>query len=200
MIRLAVLVVLLVGATNAQDYEDDDYEICIGLPDGEMIGVGPDISCTEYFYCDKEIGLKSDCGDGFEFDYIKNECGYDDEVQCNVGGGDPEPDPEYPEYPDTDDPEPVPEPTRLTRAPELTDTTIGQTTPSDPSVPDVECPTNRPGEIIFFPSSDCSEYFICANGFRMKMMCMEGFTWNQEEKQCDYPIFSRCSVSFKTYL
>ena len=197
MVKIAILIVLLIGAANAQDYEEDDYEVCVGLADGEMVGVGADISCTEYFFCDQEIGLKSDCGNGFAFDYNKNVCGYDDEVECNAGGGEePEPDPEYPEpdYPEPDYPDP--ETTRATRAPMTTDTTVAQTTPSDPSVPDIECPTNRPGEIIFFPSSNCSEYFICANGFRMKMMCMEGFTWNQEEKQCDYPIFSRCSVSF----
>jgi hypothetical protein len=62
-----------------------------------------------------------------------------------------------------------------------------------PTTPSNECPTNRPWEVVYFSSPNCNEYFICMNGYRMKMTCMVGFAWNEEEKQCDYPMFSRCS-------
>lgn len=190
MLKLTVFLIFAIAVTSAQEEE----EVCLGAEDGEKIGVGADISCTEYWYCEGEYGYKEDCasledGEEYEFDYNTNDCGYADEVNCASGlepeYPEPDPDPEYPEYPDPETQPPV------TQTPGTT-----QQTTLDPTVPDIECPTDQPGKIIFFPSSNCSEYFICANGFRMKMTCMEGFTWNQQEQQCDYPIFSRCSVSF----
>jgi hypothetical protein len=184
MWKLIVFVILVVGRANAQEDEINE-EVCVDLGDGEKVGI--EESCTAYWDCYEGYGYYTDCEAGYEFDYNINDCSPAEEVNCAGGGGDPEPDPEP-------EPEPQPEPTETPR-PDTT-VTAPNTTPSDPSIPDIECPTNRPGEIIFFPSSNCSEYYICANGLRMRMVCMEGFTWNQEEKQCDYPIYSRCSVSF----
>lgn len=164
--------------------QGDPYEVCVGLDDGELVGFGNDVSCTGYYFCEAEYGYEEDCatqyGAEFEFNYETNQCDYNDVVQCAPL---PEPEPEPEPNPDTPEPETLPP---VTQTP--------ATTTAGPALPDVECPTNRPGEIIFFESSDCQEYFICANGNRITMRCMEGFTWNQDEKQCDYPIFSRCSV------
>lgn len=176
-------VVFLTFAVSLVTAQDENGEVCQGQEDGTLIGVGADISCTQYWECENEIGYLEDCfvqGEDLQFDYTTGQCNYDDYVNCDAGGDNPDPEYPDPEYPDPD----------TTRA-----TTVSTSTDSNNNIPDVECPTNRPGEIVFFPSSNCSEYFICANGFRMKMACMEGFTWNQDERQCDYPIFSRCSVS-----
>ena len=159
----------------------DPFEVCQGYDDGTMIGVGQDISCTKYFYCEGEYGYEEDCLETFaedaEFNYETGQCDYNDVVNCAAYSPlEPEPNPE----------------TEPPTNPPVVNPPVTQ--PGLPSVPDVECPTNRQGEIIFFPSSNCSQYFICANGVRLQMACMEGFAWNQEEKTCDYPIFSRCSV------
>lgn len=178
MLKLVIFLTFAFALSNAQL---DPYEVCVGLPDDTLIGVGADISCTEYFACFEEIGYIEDCltrGDDLEFNYETNDCDFNDIVNCAANYPDPEP--------ETDAPPPPP--------PAVTTTTSSTTVDLSS---DIECPTNRPGEILFFPSSNCSEYFICANGVRMRMVCMEGFTWNQEEKTCDFPIFSRCSVSFK---
>lgn len=180
MLKFVIFVIFAVSLAIAQDEAE---EICQGQEDGTLIGIGADISCTEYYYCQEDYGFLDNCLDedeDFQFDYNTNTCRPYAEVLCE----DPQP-----VEPDTEEPEPEPTdpPTRQTVVP--------TTTGPNNNVPDVECPTNRPGEIVFFPSSNCSEYFICANGFRMKMSCMEGFTWNQEERQCDFPIYSKCSVS-----
>lgn len=184
MFKFVIFIFFAITLTCAQDEQNE--EVCLDIPDGEQVGVGQDLSCTQYWYCDQGIGYLEDCLDrseDLEFDYEINDCNYNDVVQC--AGDFPDPDPE------TEEPLPeTPSPT-----PPVTQPTPTQPTTLDPSIPDIECPTDQPGKIIFFPSSNCSEYFICANGFRMKMVCMEGFTWNQQELQCDYPIFSRCSVS-----
>lgn len=167
---------VLSGLSMIVSAQFDPFEVCEGFEDGTMIGLGQEISCTEYFYCESNYGYQEDCRDTFqedsEFNYETGQCDYSDVVNCAAYGPlDPEP--------ETDPP--------------VTDAPVTQS-PGGPQTPDVECPTNRPGEIIFFPSSNCSEYFICANGVRLQMACMEGFAWNQEERTCDYPIFSRCSV------
>lgn len=162
--------------------QEDPYEVCQGVEDNTLIGIGQDISCTAYFFCENDYGYEEDCaelyGDEFQFNYETGQCDYDDVVFCEL-----------------DEPvDPLPE---ETDPPAIETTTTLTATTSDSSIADIECPTNRPGEILFFPSSNCSEYFICANGVRMRMVCMEGFTWNAADNQCDYPIFSRCSVSFR---
>lgn len=169
----------------------DPYEVCVGQETGTMIGVGQDISCTQYFDCENDFGYEEDCvekfGEGYEFSYESNSCEPADVVQCadyvqpeDTSPETPEPEPETPAPPPAT---PNPQPT------------VTQSTTSGPLTPDAQCPTNRPGEIIFFESSNCTQYFICANGVRMTMNCMDGFVWNQDERQCDYPIFSKCGVS-----
>lgn len=191
MIKLT-LVLLLAALARAQQ---DPYEVCVGHADGEMVGHGQDVSCTAYFYCEGEYGFDEDCvtqlGDGHEFNYETNECDLSENVLCaDYVAPEPETDaPPPPQVPVTQPP--ATQPPVVTPAPPAT---------TDSSIPDITCPTNRPGEIIFFESTNCTEYFICANGVRLQMACMEGFTWNQAERQCDYPIFSRCSVSFPSLI
>lgn len=174
---------VILSACLAQVYAQaaDPYEVCVGYETGTKIGVGYDISCTAYFDCEDNIGYEEDCavqyGDQYQFSEETGECDFSDVVQCV----DPDPLPDYPDLP-IDTPE-----VTTTQAPVIT-------TPGG-STPDIECPTNQPGQILFFPSSNCSEYFICSNGNQLKLACMEGFTWNQQDKQCDYPIYSKCSVS-----
>lgn len=189
MLKFAAITVLLCATLISAQL--DPYEVCIDQEDGTMIGIGAEETCTGYFYCEGEIGYEEDCavvsGAEFQFNYETGQCDYDDVVLCDVGGGvDPDP---------TSEPEPEPE----TDPPATQTTQPPVTTTADPSVPDIECPTDRPGQILFFASSNCTEYFICSNGVRMRMSCMEGFTWNDIENQCDYPIFSRCSVSLVFY-
>lgn len=179
MLKLAIFFALCFVTIHA---EPDPNEACVGLADGELVGIGAEFSCTVYLYCEGEYGYEEDCvtqDPDMQFNYETNACDYSDVVQCGVDPVEVETDP----------------PATL---PPVTDTTISTT--MDPSIQDIECPTNRPGEILFFPSSNCTEYFICANGVRMRMVCMEGFTWNQEEKTCDFPIFSRCSVRLQKIL
>lgn len=189
MSKLVIFAIFFVAASFVKA-QDDPAEVCVGVDDGVLIGLGQDISCTSYYYCENEYGYEEDCasldadGEQYEFNYETGQCDFDDVVNC-ASGGVVDPDP-----PITDAPPPTDPPATQPPA-----TQPPATTQAPGSIPDVQCPTNRPGEIIFFESSNCTEYFICANGFQMRMACMEGFTWNQAEKQCDYPIFSRCSVS-----
>lgn len=189
MLKFVIITVLLSATLISAQL--DPYEVCLDQEDGIMIGIGAEETCTGYFYCEGEIGYEEDCavvsGPEFQFNYETGQCDYDDVVLCEAGGGGVDPD--YPVEPETDPPGTLPPNT----PPPQTQPPV--TPPVDPSVPDIECPTDRPGQILFFASSNCSEYFICSNGVRMRMSCMEGFTWNDVENQCDYPIFSRCSVS-----
>lgn len=178
MLKFAIVLVLIVASMG----QEDPNEVCLGVEDNTLIGLGQEISCSAYYACEGEYGYEEDCaelyGNEFQFNYETNACDYDDVVQCGF---------ENPVDPEPVDPEPNP--------PEPNPPATQPPTTTDPS--GIECPTNRPGEILFFPSSNCSEYFVCASGVRVKLTCMEGFTWNADENQCDYPIYSRCSVSFK---
>jgi hypothetical protein len=61
--------------------------------------------------------------------------------------------------------------------------------------PDFECPTDRPGKILLFESSNCAKYYICANGVRLTLKCIEGLVFNPKNKQCDHPVTNpRCLV------
>lgn len=209
MLRFALFALLIIAPFAAA--QNDPSDSCYGQDDGYLAPYGHEFSCTKYYYCQGDYGYEEDCveqyGEGFEFNENTLECDYDSNVNCAAYGGgvDPVyPDPDYTD-PITDPPPPPPVVTDAPTQPPVTRPPGPQTpsvtnapTTSGPLVPDVTCPTNRPSEILFFPSSNCSEYFICANGNRMSMVCMEGFTWNQDAKQCDFPIFSTCSVS--TYL
>lgn len=178
------LVILVASSTRAQ--EDENDEVCADLNDGDLVGFGHDVSCSKYWYCQDGIGYASDCLDEneeYQFNEETYQCDWNDVVNC-VENNEPQTEP-----PITDEPVTLPP---VTQAP--TTPPPGSVT-DDPSLTDIECPTNRPGEILFFPSSNCSNYFICANGVRAQMTCLEGFAWNNEEKQCDFPIYSACSVN-----
>lgn len=184
MFKFVILSVFLVAArVIAQDAED--YETCVGLDDETQVGVGHDISCTKYYFCSGEVGILEDCTEIYNdpdlaFNEETGQCEYD--VACGDVGVDPGPEPE---------PETNPPPVVVTTTQQPA---VVPTTPSNPgNIPDVECPTNRPGEILFYPSSNCSQYFICASGVRLQMSCIDGFAWNEDDNQCDHPIFSRCA-------
>jgi len=185
----------LLTLVNAQGPFDPN-EICIGYQDFDKIGYGDDVSCTGYYECEAEYGYEMECEEGLQFNYETNDCDDADFVQCQ------EPDNgNYPEYPqETDAPNPTQtaptQSTTTTQMPSMTTTSINNGITEGP-IDDITCPTDQPGKILFFPSSNCSEYFICANGNKLKMTCLEDFTWNQDTQQCDFPIFSRGSVSFK---
>lgn len=200
MLKFAVFALLVCAPFSKA--QSDPYEVCVGQEDGTQLAYGHQFSCTKYFSCESEYGYEEDCveqyGEGFEFNEDTLQCDYSDYVNCEANSvtDDPYPDPD----PVTDPP--APPPPIITQAP-ITQApatpappvvTLPPATTSGPSIPDITCPTNRPGEILFFPSSNCTEYFICASGIRLSMACMEGFTWNQDLRQCDYPIFSPCSV------
>lgn len=191
MFKFVILFAVLTAAcVIAQDAEN--YEVCVDLDDETQVGVGHDISCTKYYFCSGGVGALEDCteiyGDpDLAFNEESGQCEYD--VVCGDGGG---VDPNYPEYPDPDPETDPPPPVVVTTQPPAVVTQT--TTTSRPGViEDVTCPTNRPNEIIFFPSSNCSQYFICASGVRLQMSCIDGFVWNEDDNQCDYPIFSRCA-------
>lgn len=189
VLKLLVFLLLVIRVRS----QGDPSEVCLGLEDQELVGFGQDVSCTGYFACEGEYGYEEDCvelyGEEYEFNYETNQCDFYDVVNC--AALDPNPI-------DPDPPGPAPPP-ETPAPPVVTETPAPPPDTTDVSVPDITCPTNKPGEIIFFESSNCTEYFICANGVRMRMVCMEGFTWNQDDRQCDYPIFSRCSVSFHCF-
>jgi len=184
-IKLLVIFLFICISVNAAP-PDYDEQICIGQDDGTLLGIAG--YCTYYYYCEGEIGYIEDCksfGD-FQFDGNTGECNSPEVVNCVE-------EPEYPEYPEYPEPE-TPAPTA--KPPVQPTDPPAQTTPSDPNViPDVVCPTNRPGEILFFESLNCTEYYICANGVKLTMRCIEGFVFNPDDKQCDHPIYNpRCSV------
>lgn len=188
MFKFVILAVISV-AVRVIAQEAEDYEICVGLDDETQVGVGHDISCTQYYFCSGEVGILEDCTEIYQnpdlaFNEETGECEYD--VACGDGGGDPDPEPEP-------DPETDPPPVVVTTTRPTAVVTQPPTTSRPGVIEDVTCPTNRPGEIIFFPSSTCSQYFICASGVRLEMSCLDGFVWNEDDNQCDYPIFSRCS-------
>lgn len=181
---LSCLVILSVIKAQGPD---DPNEICIGREDFEKIGFGSDFSCTGYYECEAEIGYEEYCPEGQQFNYDTNDCDDEEYVQC-IEPDDPNytDEPEFPE--DTDPPNET-----TTRA---TTTSISSITSTQGPIEDITCPDNKPGEIVFFPAANCSEYYICANGVKLRMTCLEDFTWNQDLQKCDYPIFSRCSVIF----
>ncbi|KAG5673672.1 hypothetical protein PVAND_003698 [Polypedilum vanderplanki] len=167
-------------------YPEVDEDICIGYEDGALFQIQG--TCTLYYYCVDQIGYIDDCknfGDEYQFDPEINDCNLAEIVGCVEE--------EEPFYPDPD-PETNPP---VTQAPPIVTTQppTQTTSISNPNnVPDVECPTNKPNEILFFESLNCTEYYVCANGIKLTMRCMEGFVWNPDENQCDHPVYNpRCS-------
>jgi hypothetical protein len=186
-IQVLVILSFICISVNAIPPEYDE-EICIGQDDGVLLKIQGD--CTHYYYCEGEIGYLEDCLSfgNFQFDENIGNCNYPEEVNCVPEETEY---PEYPEYPEPETPPPVVVPTQ---PPAQTTTTT--TPPSDPNlIPDVVCPTDRPGEILFFESLNCTEYYICANGVKLTMKCIEGFVFNKDDNQCDHPVYNpRCSV------
>lgn len=186
-----IICILVISTVIKSQGPDNPEEVCIGYEDFEKIGFGADYSCTGYYECEGEIGYEEYCPEGQQFNYETNDCDDEEYVQCVEPDFTDETD--YPDNQETDYPEETDPTIRTTTRPPTT--TANSVTTQGP-IEDVTCPDNRPGEIIFFPASNCSEYYICANGNKLKMTCLEDFTWNQDLQKCDYPIFSKCSVRF----
>jgi hypothetical protein len=193
VVKVLVLISLASLAPIKAQFPDVDEEVCVGYDDGALFQI--ENTCSQYYYCVDQVGYIDDCknfGEEYQFDPTINDCGFADEIGCI--------EPEEPFYPDPDPPA-TDAPAIQTQAPVATTQppVAGTTTTavvSNPSVPDVECPTNRPGEILFYESLNCTEYYVCASGVKLTMRCMEGFVWNPEENQCDHPVYNpRCSVS-----
>lgn len=179
--EIFVIVSIVCMLISAQEEYDD--QICIGQEDGVLFGIPG--YCTKYYFCQEEYGYLQDCAEfgDYQFDSELGDCNESQYVNCV------EDLPEYPEYPEDT---PPPAPVQTTAKPVQT-----TTPPSDPNLlPDVVCPTDRPGEILFFESLNCTEYYICANGVKLTMTCSEGFVFNKDDNQCDHPVYNpRCSVS-----
>ncbi|CAO1398464.1 unnamed protein product [Diamesa tonsa] len=171
-------VILLVSSWNLVQGQD-----CEGLPDDSI--VADPSNCYGYWYCVGGVADEyAECPEGEEWFVEEGYC----EDENIVGCANPvEPEPE---------PEPEPEIPVTTQAPIVPTTTTtssnGVPTTLAPGQPEVTCPTDRNGDIVFFASSNCTNYYICANGVKMNMRCLDGFAWNQEDKQCDFPIYSTC--------
>lgn len=72
------------------------------------------------------------------------------------------------------------------------------TTPKAPEeipIPDSQCPPRGSTEIIFLPSKNCNEYYICHNGLPNLFFCRPGTHWNANEQFCDLPSNAGCTVS-----
>ncbi|CAG9807177.1 unnamed protein product [Chironomus riparius] len=185
-IKVLVILSLICMSVNAVP-PDYDEATCIGIEDGILRQITG--YCTYYYFCEAEIGYLEDCkayGD-FQFDATTGTCEPPEYVNCVE-------EPEYPEYPEYPDPE-TQAPVQPTLPPAVQTTAIAITTPLDSNgITDVVCPTNRPGEILFFESLNCTEYYICANGVKLTMKCIDGFVFNPDDKQCDHPVYNpRCS-------
>lgn len=65
------------------------------------------------------------------------------------------------------------------------------------SVEDLPCPLyNNPSELIFQPhSTECSTYYMCANGELMERQCWGGMHWDREQNWCTFPDSAMCPVS-----
>lgn len=179
---ITVTIIILISSIHGQEGPE---EVCVGYEDGTLVMVPG--NCKTYYYCEGEFGYEEDCPEGEVFDQYDYVCMNEAEASCE-SIVDPETD-----APETEPPVTLPPATPPPSTPPPA--TLPPTTPPSGQIDEVECPNDRPGQIIFFPSANCTQYYICANGIRMAMRCLDGFTWNQQEQQCDYPIFSRCSVS-----
>jgi Chitin binding Peritrophin-A domain len=182
-----LIVAFISGSIYAQETAEFDEEICIGLDDDVIIPI--EGSCDDYYFCSGQVGYLykcSDYGEEYQFDVYLNDCNLASEANCV----------ETPQIIPTNSPQTTAAATTITTTITTTEA-ITETTSNKVSteIGDIECPTNRPGEILFYESLNCTEYYICANGLRMTMKCMEGFVWNPQENQCDFPAFNpRCSV------
>ena len=69
--------------------------------------------------------------------------------------------------------------------------------PEEPKIPnpDSECPPRGSTDIVFLPSRNCNEYYICHNGVPNLFFCRPGSHWNAEREFCDLPANAGCTVS-----
>ena len=128
--------------------------------------------------CANEILEEGQCTDGLYFDYRDSVCDLFESVKCWV--------PDYPDYPDyPEEPEII-----IPENPEII-------TPEIPEEinPDSECPMNGSTDIVFLPSKNCNEYYICHNGVPNLFFCRQGSHWNAERRFCDLPANAGCTVS-----
>lgn len=65
----------------------------------------------------------------------------------------------------------------------------------EPTNPDSECPPRGSTEIVFLPSKNCNEYYICLNGVPNPVQCRPGSHWNADRQFCDLPANAGCKVS-----
>lgn len=172
-------VILLVSSWNLVQGQD-----CTGLEDDSIVA-DPN-NCYGYWYCVGGVAEEyAECPEGEEWFESEGYCEDENIVGC-ANPVEPEPEPE-PEIPAT-----TQGTTQAPIVPTTTASSIGVPTTLAPGQPEVTCPTDRNGEIVFFPSSNCTNYYICANGVKLNMSCLNGFAWNQDDKQCDFPIYSTC--------
>ena len=61
--------------------------------------------------------------------------------------------------------------------------------------PDSECPPRGSTDIVFLPSKNCNEYYICHNGVPNLFFCRPGSHWNADKEFCDLPANAGCNVS-----
>lgn len=61
--------------------------------------------------------------------------------------------------------------------------------------PDSECPPRGSTNVVFLPSKNCNEYYICINGVPNVVSCRPGSHWNADRQFCDLPANAGCQVS-----
>ncbi|CAG9802300.1 unnamed protein product [Chironomus riparius] len=84
--------------------------------------------------------------------------------------------------------------TTTTSTMSTTESTTTSTTTNKPQKKPTKCVNGE-----YYPSKDCSQFFICSNNRRVKQKCPEGLQYSQKIKQCDYEENVKC-VSRKKYM
>ncbi|CAO1438237.1 unnamed protein product, partial [Diamesa tonsa] len=59
--------------------------------------------------------------------------------------------------------------------------------------PDSECPPRGGTNVVFLPSKNCNEYYICVNGVPNVASCSPGNHWNPDRQFCDHPASAGCT-------
>lgn len=168
--------IFIIAVKAQKNYPEYDDQMCVGYEDGVLFGI--DNECRNYYYCVDQVAYLDDCQnlcDGCQFDVNINDCNYAENAQCVEI-----------EEPITNAPTTQP-PTTTTTQSVTTTTQATRTT----DIVEINCP---PDQIVFLESENCTEYYICAFGQKLTLRCMEGLVWNNQEKQCDHPVYNpRCS-------
>ncbi|CAO1397592.1 unnamed protein product [Diamesa serratosioi] len=176
-------VILLSSSWNLVQSQD-----CQGLPDDTI--VAEPSNCYGYWYCTNgEPEDYTECPDGEEWDEAGGYCDDENVVGCANGLLPVDPEPITTQAPVITTQSPV----ITTQSPVITTQAPTTLAPGQ----EISCPTDRNGDIVFFPSSNCTNYYICANGVQLNMRCLDGFAWNQQDKQCDFPIFTTCGKNIE---